>query len=284
MSRRLVKKTYMRSFSLRPIRRESNCLRLTLLLSRLLLLTLLAIPSSTHESKHNGNLKGKWECVDLRLDFFLVRFQFQDEDDLHRVVYGGPWFVGLYYLTIRWWEPNFNPKKATFSTTVIWARLSKLPMDFYDLETLVCIGNKIGTLLRVDAYTIHHTRGQYARICIQVDLKKPLITCVRIGKHMQRVLYEGIQKLCFKCGKVGHKDNQCPNNSVISKQLDVGQDLSMLINSNSNDLPRGPVLATNTSPPTSIAIQPLEDQPYGPWIVIERRKKKPMLKVKNNSS
>ncbi|GKV08919.1 hypothetical protein SLEP1_g20489 [Rubroshorea leprosula] len=226
--------------------------------------------------------KGKWECIDLGLDFFLVRFQ--DENDLHKVVYGGPWFVGPYYLTIRRWEPNFNPSKATFSTTVIWARLPELPTEFYDPETLIRIGNKIGNLLRVDAHTIHHTRGQYARLCVQVDINKPLITHVRIGKHKQRVVYEGIQTLCFKCGKIGHKESQCPGNSMSSKHLNVGQELLRPINSSNMDPPRDSVLTINAPPSTSTTNPQPEVQPYGPWIVVERRKKKPGPKGRNNST
>ncbi|GKV25513.1 hypothetical protein SLEP1_g34945 [Rubroshorea leprosula] len=226
--------------------------------------------------------KGKWECIDLGLDFFLVRFQ--DENDLHKVVYGGPWFVGPYYLTIRRWEPNFNPAKATFSTTVIWARLPELPTEFYDPETLIRIGNKIGNLLRVDAHTIHHTRGQYARLCVQVDINKPLITHVRIGKHKQRVLYEGIQTLCFKCGKIGHKESQCTGNSASSKHGMVGQELMRPGNSSSMDPARDSALTFNAPPSTSVTNLQPEVQPYGPWIVVERRKKKPGPRGKNTSN
>ena len=53
------------------------------------------------------------------------------------------------------------------------------------------------------------TRESYARLCIQVDLTKSLITAVRVGKLRQKVLYEGIASLCFCCGRLGHKLENC---------------------------------------------------------------------------
>ncbi|GKV06468.1 hypothetical protein SLEP1_g18364 [Rubroshorea leprosula] len=152
--------------------------------------------------------RGKMDCIDLGLDFFLIRFH--EKEDLNRVLHGGPWFVGPHFLTIRRWEPSFDPAKATFKTTAIWARLPRLPIEYYDVQILERIGNMLGTPLRLDAHTVHQSRGQYARICIQVDLDEPLVPFVRIGKHIQKVLYEGPAALCYACGCVGHKEDKCP--------------------------------------------------------------------------
>ena len=53
-------------------------------------------------------------------------------------------------------------------------------------------------------------RGKYVRLCIQVDVNKLLINTVLIGKFEQVVVYEGINKLCFVCGRIGHKKEVCP--------------------------------------------------------------------------
>ncbi|GKU90851.1 hypothetical protein SLEP1_g4795 [Rubroshorea leprosula] len=97
--------------------------------------------------------------------------------DLSKVINGGPWFVGINYLTIRPWEPNFKPESATFSHTMVWAKVSGLSAEYYDTISLQRIGNEIETLLRVDAHTAHHTCGQYAHVpsatasVINVDLQ-----------------------------------------------------------------------------------------------------------------
>ncbi|GLT26287.1 hypothetical protein SLA2020_013680 [Shorea laevis] len=101
---------------------------------------------------------------------------------------------------------QLDPAEAIKSTTttIVWARLPNLSTDHYDPATLQKIGNKVGTLLCVDTHTTHHTHGQYVRICVQINLSQPVVKVVRIGKKRQRVAYEGVNALCFNCGRIGH--------------------------------------------------------------------------------
>ena len=87
----------------------------------------------------------------------------------------------------------------------VWVRLPELPIEFYDASVLREIGSVIGLVLRIDSYTALKTRAGYARLCFQIDLEKPLINSIRVGKLVQKVLYEGISSLCFCCDKLGHK-------------------------------------------------------------------------------
>ena len=43
-----------------------------------------------------------------------------------------------------------------------------------------------------------------------MNLDKPLVRKIYIGKLKQCVLYEGINALCFLCGRIGHKLEACP--------------------------------------------------------------------------
>ena len=152
-----------------------------------------------------GNL-GK-DCVNLGKDFFLILFSsFEDYD---KVLRGGPWFVGEHFLAIRPWEPYFKASEAKLSSMAVWVKLPDLPIEFYDREVLKKIGEAIGLVLRIDFYTASESRGSYARLCIQIDLEKPLTKWVRVGRINQQVLYESISTLCFCCGRLGHKLENC---------------------------------------------------------------------------
>lgn len=74
----------------------------------------------------------------------------------------------------------------------MWVRFPGLPIEFYDTEVLKKIGSSIGLVLRIDSHTAAKARGRYARLCVQVNLEKPLITTILIGKYKQQVMYEGI--------------------------------------------------------------------------------------------
>ena len=79
------------------------------------------------------------------------------------------------------------------------------------MEALKEIGSTIDKVLRIDTYTALEARGRYARICVQIDVEKPLITALLIGNIEQPVIYEGIQKMCFSCGQIGHRREVCPH-------------------------------------------------------------------------
>lgn len=78
-------------------------------------------------------------------------------------------------------------------------------IEYYDIEALKEIGQAIGTVLQIDTHTAIEARGRYARLCVQVDIDKPLIYTILIGRFQQLIVYEGIGKLCFSCGRVSYQ-------------------------------------------------------------------------------
>lgn len=151
---------------------------------------------------------GRLECVDLGNEFFLTRLSLRE--NYENVLRKGLWFLGGHFLSIRPWEPNFKPALANVSSIAIWIRLNELPIEYYKAEALNHIGKAIGNVLRIDTFMVIESRGRFAKLCIQVDVEKPLITAIMIGKLEQKISYEGIQKLCFGCGHIGHRKENCP--------------------------------------------------------------------------
>lgn len=88
-------------------------------------------------------------------------------------------------------------------------RLLELPIECYDEEALHDIGSTIGPVLRVHVNTVTEKRGRFARICVQVDVDKPLVKTIVIGSKMQQVVYEGVSSICFSCGQLGHRRTDC---------------------------------------------------------------------------
>ncbi|GMP89185.1 hypothetical protein CsSME_00040863 [Camellia sinensis var. sinensis] len=160
-------------------------------------------------------LKNIWKLnstffgIDLGNHFFLMKFQ--DAADLNKVLNEGLWFVGKNFLAIRCWELDFQPEKASFSTTVVWVRLHSLPSEYYDHQILRRIGIKLGKVLKVDFHTENGDRGRFSRLCVQIDLGKPLIAKLSVGSILIKIAYEGINAICFHCGMIGHKSSECPS-------------------------------------------------------------------------
>nr|POF11739.1 uncharacterized protein CFP56_49273 [Quercus suber] len=187
--------------------------------------------------------KGKIICVNLGFDFFLVR----------------PW------------EPNFRPDTANIASVTIWVRLPLLPIKYYHPEALKEIGQAIGTVLQIDTHTTSEARGCFAGLCVQVDINKPLIYTILIGGFQQLVTYEGISKLCFSCGRVGHRREAC--HYTISQPATDKPRIDSTTRENNGNVQVEDIndKAYNVDEDKNTTSQTNEDT-YGPWIVVARKK------------
>lgn len=153
--------------------------------------------------KNMWKLRGDFTLTDLDNDFYLAKFA--NSDDKEHVLFGGPWMVTDHYLTIRTWHPNFDPAEATIDKVAVWVRLPDLALEYYDTSVLWKIGNKIGKTLKIDRTTSVGMRGNFARLCVEVDLTKPLLAKFKLRRRVRRIMYEGLHSICFHCGQYGHK-------------------------------------------------------------------------------
>lgn len=212
---------------------------------------------------------GRLDCVDLGRDFFLMRFGFVE--DYNNVLSGGPWFVGEHFLSIRRWEPNFKPSMASCSLVAVWVRLPELPFEYYELTVLKEIGNAIGPVLRIDSNTASEARGRFAKICVQIDLDKPLVNQILLEGFVQDIQYEGVHSLCFSCGRVGHRREGCPHTIKVQNLEPQGEEVTMnRENGGTGDGER------NSQEAGKVIVEGKSD--FGPWMLVRRRKGGPNSK------
>ncbi|XP_016206182.1 uncharacterized protein LOC107646513 [Arachis ipaensis] len=147
------------------------------------------------------------DVIDLSNDFYLVKFYASEDFDF--ALMDGPWKVYDHYLTVRLWEPNFNPLRATIDKITAWVRLPDLPIELYDRTILRRIGNLIGRMVKVDNNTANLCREKFARLCVEVDLTKPLMGKYLFNGEEYHVEYEGIHQICFSCGRIDHDQQHC---------------------------------------------------------------------------
>lgn len=150
---------------------------------------------------------GIMSIADLENNFFLVKFS--SKEDMNFALSEGPWLIYDHYLIVRKWAPNFDPDLETIGSAAVWVRLPKLPMEYYDEEILTWMGNRIGTTVKVDLTTSLQSRGKFARICVQVDLGKPLLAMYTLKERDYSIEYEGLHFLCLGCGRFGHYVEGC---------------------------------------------------------------------------
>ncbi|CAL1370145.1 unnamed protein product [Linum trigynum] len=141
---------------------------------------------------------GSIQVTSVKKGYFLVRFT--SGIDYERALTGGPWLVGDNYLTVHPWTKDFNPYEHEISSTLVWARLLELPIHYFHPVAVMRIGERIGKPMRVDHATLSGARSDYARVCVQVDLTRPLLSQFTIHGKKYFIQYEGLDKICLQCG------------------------------------------------------------------------------------
>ncbi|CAI0380830.1 unnamed protein product [Linum tenue] len=71
------------------------------------------------------------------------------------------------------------------------------------------IGALIRKPIRVDRETEEGARGNYARVCVEVDLSKPLLAKYKVEGIKYHIQYEGLDGICTECGRYGRSTDQC---------------------------------------------------------------------------
>lgn len=116
------------------------------------------------------------DLIDWSYGYYIVKLG--SKEALAKVLSGGPWKIMDHYLLVQRWKPYFRPSLAPLGKTAVWIRLPELPIEFFNADLLMEIGNQIGKPIKVDTKTTMATRGKFARVCVEVNLSKPLITRV----------------------------------------------------------------------------------------------------------
>lgn len=216
--------------------------------------------------------KGTLDMIDFKNNYFLVTFS--SDQDLDYALQEGPWMIAGHYLLCQRWRPEFKPFEDHVRKQAVWVRVPELPIEYYKKNILWEVGNEIGRTLRVDVHTINEEklrngvrateRGQFARICVEVDLRKALLPIVRVRKTWYKVEYEGLPLICFECGRFGHRLEQCPTKfapSPASQMADKPSDGK----------------STTAVHPSSGQQNSGESESgfFGPWMIAQRNSRKP---------
>lgn len=153
-------------------------------------------------------VKSSLTLINLPNDFYIARLSSQE--DYAMALFNGPWMIGDHYLYVQRWRPNFSADIAHIDRLPVWVRFPILLVEYYTTSLLYRVGNKIRKTLKVDLAMLTASRGKFARVCMDVDLNRPLKAGYMLKRRMRKVQYEGLHTLCFKCGRYGHDGNECP--------------------------------------------------------------------------
>ncbi|KAI9107919.1 hypothetical protein K1719_021255 [Acacia pycnantha] len=130
------------------------------------------------------------KVIPLSNEYYVVSFSSKEDRDY--AYHEGPWMIDDHYLIVQRWRPNFNPWKADCQRRIaVWVRIPDLPMEFCTVESLGIIGNMIGKIIKIDRSTSIYDKGAFSRICVEVDLHKPLLPAFTVFGEDKQLVWEG---------------------------------------------------------------------------------------------
>lgn len=119
-----------------------------------------------------------------------------------------------HYLCVSHWSLEFASPNANIQRTMVWIPFPGLNLLYYNENILMGLASIIGKPVRVDQNTVRIEKGRFARVCVEIDLTKPVIGKIWLRDHWYRVEYEGLHLICAKCGCYGHMTRDCASNSI----------------------------------------------------------------------
>lgn len=130
------------------------------------------------------------------------------------------------------------------------------------------LGSEIGRPIRIDDATSLASRGLYARMCIEIDISKPLQAKFKLRKRVRKIEYEGIHLICFQCGVYGHHQENCKKDKGREEAAEKMEHKDKTTNQENDVRYDG---ENNTRTEEEENTIPKEKDNFGPWMIAPKR-------------
>ncbi|KAK1313255.1 hypothetical protein QJS10_CPA06g01029 [Acorus calamus] len=157
--------------------------------------------------------------------FFMVQFDLQE--DVQRVLKGGPWTMDNRPFVLQKWSPSVCMEQERLTTIPIWVKFPNLPLHMWTKELLEKIASAVWTPLFMDTATQMATKISFTRVCVEVEAGKALPDSVVIeskadGREIFPIIYDWKPQACSHYQTFGHDDALCCKRPRLLPQVPKG--------------------------------------------------------------
>lgn len=130
----------------------------------------------------------------------------------------GPWYVQQQMLMVRKWSPDLKELEFDLTKLPVWVFFKKVPLELFTHKGLGYIASAVGIPKSMDRYTTERTRPEYARICVEIDVKKEVPQFIEVVRRdgsiaQMEVVIPRIPVRYANCSIYGHSSKCCTNKS-----------------------------------------------------------------------
>ncbi|XP_019200283.1 PREDICTED: uncharacterized protein LOC109193913 [Ipomoea nil] len=207
--------------------------------------------------------EASFELITLSQDYYIAHFE--SLRDYEFAKFEGPWCIMDHYVIVKEWEPNFDPYCDTTEKLLVWVRFPALPIEYFEEQFLIKIAKRVGRPIITDTTTSLISKGNFARVCLEVDISKPLRSKITLEEKAWPIEYEGLHLVCFKRGRYGHRLNQCGMKNSGGSQDQAGNTNPQNEANSSNPSKKDTHLQQQTSSRPDLSTD------FGSWMLVTRR-------------
>ncbi|KAK4382066.1 hypothetical protein Sango_2908800 [Sesamum angolense] len=175
--------------------------------------------SQLHRLLVNSGLQGAFTVSLINNKHTLIALT--TESDYNRLCYADlvPQWLPM---RVFKWSPTFTPDQES-SIVPVWVNFPELPAHLFHKDAIFSIASIVGTPLQMADSTYNQSKLSRARVCIEIDLLKPLLEefdiQIQDRKIVQKIEYEQIPRYCSLCKHVRHHDLECYTKGNATKPL-----------------------------------------------------------------
>ena len=141
-------------------------------------------------------LRGIWGLAhnpELReVDDNLFTFKFFCLGDWNKVMHQGLWMYKKLVVVMAEYDGLCNPKEVKLDRTTVWAQIHAIPEVYRITKIVDELARRIGKVHSVEMKPTRYFEGDYVRVRVKHDVRKPLVRFVSIVLSGKRSLFAEI--------------------------------------------------------------------------------------------
>ncbi|CAM8937156.1 unnamed protein product [Rhodiola kirilowii] len=164
--------------------------------------------------KKAWNIEGKLKYQEWEHNRVVVKLR--SEEELKRVLEGGPWLFDGWAVIAEKWRSGAKPLDYSASKVRLWMQLHNFPMELGEVMVPQQLAELAGRVIKDESQDSNKDkhRRKWPRFRVEVEVSDPIFPgCylkLRDGRYIWLDFkYERLPNICFKCGRMIHETSQC---------------------------------------------------------------------------